>query len=108
MRGAIFAVKLGLVPGFSGGSEYSVTPGYPQNLDLAAVPSHLDLDGLPSHLDLAEVARCGQTHGWTDTFQNITLARTTYAVGKDVQCFFSWFPRWEKSGVQGIKNDKSF
>ena len=27
MRGLIFAVKLGPVPGFSGGSEYSVTPG---------------------------------------------------------------------------------
>ena len=28
VRGLIFAVKLGPVPGFSGGSEYSVTPGW--------------------------------------------------------------------------------
>ena len=29
LGGPIFSVKSGLVPGFSRGSEYSVTPGYP-------------------------------------------------------------------------------
>ena len=28
--------------------------------------------------------RCGQTDGWTDTCQNITFPRTTYAVGKNI------------------------
>ena len=28
MRGPTFSVKLGLGPGFSGGSKYSVTPGF--------------------------------------------------------------------------------
>ena len=55
---------------------------------LAGVPPHLDLAGYsPPHLDLAEVAPPGVDRQ-TDTCQNITCPRTTYAVGKNVSTGF--------------------
>ena len=41
-------------------------------------PSDLDGGGAP----------CGQKEGWTDTCQNITFPRTTYAVGNNVTAKF--------------------
>ena len=63
MWGAIFSVKSGPVPGFSGGSEYSVTlalfvPGY---ISCSMPPAQqLTIDGMsPSPVDLCQWDECG-------------------------------------------------
>ena len=57
-------------------------PEYPCQVPLPW-PGLMGVLGVPPHLDLAGVPppRCGQTDGWTDTFQNITFPRTTYVGG---------------------------
>ena len=60
--------------------------GTPPHLDLAQVSPSPGPGWGTSRLDLARVSPLGvdrQNDGWTDTCQNITFPRTTYAVGNN-------------------------
>ena len=63
----------GLVGGTWGGYPLAGEPPPPPGPGLGTPPSGPGRGTPPP--------RCGQTDGWTDTCQNITFPRTTYAVG---------------------------
>ena len=78
-------------PGLRGVPKVGYTPwqGYPPPFLTGGYQGGVPLSRGTPHLDLAEVTPPPpgvnrQTDGWTDTCQNITFPRTTYAVGKNV------------------------